>query len=58
MHSRALYFWGHMRGVFKLRCVIICPYSEPAQVALVQTIGNFCDFSDLYHQIYESNLTS
>ena len=35
---------------------IICPYSTPEQVALVQRSGVFYDFMDIYHHLYEHNI--
>jgi hypothetical protein len=56
MHGRTLYSWGKTTGVFKPQRAIICPYSTPEQVALVQRSGVFYDFTGIYHRLYEQNV--
>ena len=56
MHGRTLYSWGKTTSVFKPQRAIICPYSTPEQVALVQRSGVFYDFTDIYHHLYEHNI--
>ena len=58
MHGPVGFSWGRVPGISMTGGTITCPYSNPMQVSLVQTISEFYDMTKTYRRIYEQHATT